>query len=105
MLNGELVERHVVIECIDHPVAVRPDAAVIIQMKSMSVTVAGGIEPVAGTVFTVVAGIEERIDNFFVGIPGGVVEKGFYFRDCWWKSTGIQAESADQGAPVSLLSG
>ncbi len=43
LLDGELVEGHVGIEGVDHPVAVRPDRAVVVEVEAVGVGIAGGI--------------------------------------------------------------
>ena len=48
LLDGELVERHVAVEGVDHPVAPAPHRALAVALVAVGVGVAGGVEPAAG---------------------------------------------------------
>jgi hypothetical protein len=67
LLGGELVPRHVVLERADHPVAVRPDGAVVVDVDAMGVGIARGIQPVAGEVLGAGGGGEQIVRRLFNG--------------------------------------
>ena len=48
LLGGELIPWHIVLEGFDHPVAIRPDGAVVIDVDAVRVRIARRIEPMAG---------------------------------------------------------
>ena len=53
LLDRELVERHVVVEGADDPIAVRPDLTIVVEVQAVGVGVAGRIEPKAGHMLAV----------------------------------------------------
>ncbi len=65
LLDREPVERHVGVEGADHPVAVRPDAALAVLLVAVGVRVAGQIEPAPGPAFAVVRRFEQPVDVAF----------------------------------------
>ena len=48
LLDREAVVRQVLVECLDHPVAILPHLAFVVEVQAVRVGVAGQIEPVAG---------------------------------------------------------
>ena len=54
LFGGEDIERFVGVEGTDDPVAVGPHFAVVVQVQTVSVAKAGGVQPVAAHVFAVV---------------------------------------------------
>ena len=77
LLDDELVERHVVVEGADDPVAVGPDFAVVVEMDAVGVGVAGGVEPVAAAMLAPVLGIQQAIDERLVGVGRLIVDEAF----------------------------
>ena len=61
LLDGELIKRLVAVEGLHHPVAVGPHLARFVKVQAMRVTVARGIQPVAGTVLAVSGRFHEFI--------------------------------------------
>ena len=100
LFDGELVERQVAVEGVDHPVAVRPDFAVVVDMHAVRVAVAGGVEPVARAVFAVVGRGEVAIHHALVGVGRSVLEEGFDFGGLGRQAGGIESDAADEGALV-----
>ena len=43
--NGELIERHILIECLDHPVSPDPLVGVSVLLEAIAVGIACGIQP------------------------------------------------------------
>ena len=54
LLDGELVKWHVVTKGVDDPIPIGPDAANIVEMQTMGISVASSVEPKAGHMFAVV---------------------------------------------------
>ena len=75
LLDGELVERHVGVERVDHPIAVRPDRARAVLLVAVGVGVAGQIEPAARPALAVVRAGEQLIDELLVSIGRSVVDE------------------------------
>ena len=69
LLGGELVPRHVRGEGADHPVAVGPDGAVVVNMDAVGVRIARGIEPVTSEVLGAGGGGEQAVG---LGFDGGL---------------------------------
>ena len=72
LFDGELVERQIAVEGRDHPVAIRPDLAVIVDVDAVRVAVARGVQPVAGAVFAVMRRGQVAIHHALVSIRGDV---------------------------------
>ena len=53
LLDCELIKRHVVVDRADHPIAIRPDAAIAIFFVAVGVGVARQIKPLPGPSFSV----------------------------------------------------
>ena len=70
MLDGELIEGHVIAEGVDNPVAPGPVGAAAVVLIAIGVGVAGGIEPEEGHALGVGIGIEKGVDEFPVGAVG-----------------------------------
>ena len=73
LLDRELIERHVAIEGVDHPIAKRPHLAIIVDMNAVGVGIAGGIEPIATPMFALARRGQQPIDIFFIGVGRFVV--------------------------------
>ena len=68
LLDGELVERQIGIQGSDHPVAIGPEAAEVIPLITMRVSVAGQIEPHAGPTNPELVATEQPVDQPLVSI-------------------------------------
>ena len=68
LLDGELVEGHIVAVSVENPVAPWPHIARAVVVKYGGVPVAGSIHPHEGHPFSILIGGEQAIDHFFVGI-------------------------------------
>ena len=75
LLDGELVERHVGVERLDHPVAVRPDRPRAVLLVAVGVGVAGQVEPAPGPALAVVRRGEQPVDQLLVGVRRRVVDE------------------------------
>ena len=63
LFDRELVERQVPIERLDHPLAIGPDLAEIIEVNAVRVGVAGDVEPVAAPVLAPLRRFQKMIDQ------------------------------------------
>ena len=61
LLERELVEGQVAVEGVDHPVAVGPHLAVVVDVDAMRVGIARGVQPVARAVLAVALGSEQDV--------------------------------------------
>ena len=100
LFDGEFVEGFVGVEGVDDPVAVGPHFAVVIQVQSVGVTEAGGVEPVAAHVFAVVGRGQQSFDHFFVGVGRAVLEEGIDFRDGGGQACEVEGDAANEGHAI-----
>ena len=68
LLDREGVERLVVIEGLDHPVAVGPHRALRVALEAVGVGVAGEIEPLGGHVFAVMGRGQQSVEGLGPGL-------------------------------------
>ena len=67
LFDGELVERHVAVERVDHPIAPRPHLPAAVDLKAVAVGEASEVEPLQRHPLAVARRIEESIHEAFVG--------------------------------------
>ena len=79
LLDGEAVEREVVVEGLDDPIAVGPHVAATIDRVAVGVGIAGLVEPVPPPALAVVRAGEEAIDEARPGVGALVVDEGRRF--------------------------
>ena len=96
LFDRELVEREIAIVGRDHPIAIRPDLAIIVDVDPVRVAVARGVQPVACAVFAVMRRGQVAIHHALVSIRGTVLQEGFDFGGLGRQSGGIQGDAADQ---------
>ena len=75
LLDSELIERHVLVEGVDEPIAPGPDRALAVDGVAVGIGVAGEVEPVAGLTFAIVWRGEQAIDQFFVSVRVSIFDK------------------------------
>ena len=76
LLYRELVERHVGVECFNHPVPIPPGMRTDpIHFVAVTVGVAGKVEPVFGPFLAVVLGIQKSIDESLISVGTIIGEK------------------------------
>ena len=97
LLNRELIERHVAIESIDHPVAITPRIqANAVLLVTIAVRIAGEIQPVAAPFFAVMRRGEQTIDQPLLGLRRPIVQKGLDFRRRRQETGQIEGNATDQ---------
>ena len=70
--DRELIERHVAVESVDHPLPVGPHFAVVVEVDAVRVGVAGVVEPVAAAVLAPFEAGKQRVDEPLVGVGMGI---------------------------------
>ena len=68
LLDGEGVERLVVVEGLDHPIAVRPHRALRVALEAVGIGIAGEVEPLHRHVLAVVRRSHESIEGLGPGL-------------------------------------
>ena len=75
LLDGELVERLVAVERVDHVIAVREDALALVAVVADRVGEPGQVQPGNGHPLAVMGRLEQPIDQALVGARIGVVAR------------------------------
>ena len=100
LLDHEAIERHVVVQGIDHPVAVAPDRAIPVDGVAVRVGVAGDVKPMPAPALAVVRGLQQPLDQATVRAGFFVVDERTDFRRAREQPGQVQAHPADQSPPV-----
>ena len=95
--DGELIVGKVLVEGANHPVAVGPHAAFVVEVQAVGVCIAGGIEPEAAHVLAIAFGFQEAGDDFFIGVGCGVGDEGIDLCQSRWQAGEVQCDAADEG--------
>ena len=103
--HGELVERHVAVEGVDHPLPVGPHLPLVVEVDAVGVGVAGIVEPVPGPLFAPFEPGQQPVDEPFVGIGRGVGDKGLHDGRLRQQAGEVEGHAAGEGAAVGLPSG
>ena len=98
LFDGELIEGLVAIEGLHDPVAIGPHLAVSVEVQSVRVGVARGIEPVAGAVLAVGGGGEEFVDQ---RIKLRVAEAGVRLRSIFGEQFGRRRQAGEVEADTT----
>ncbi len=102
LLDRELIERHVAVERVDHPIAVMPHHARIVIAKSVGVGIARGVQPVAAPALAVMRRSQQAIHKAVICIRTAVGEKGVDLRGRGRQSDQVQAQAADQRGAIGF---
>ena len=102
LADREAVERHVVVECLDHPVAPRPDRAVAVFLVAVGVGIPRQIEPAAGPSLAVARARQQPIDEPLVGTGGFVGEKRVEFGGGRRQAHEVEVDPAAERGPIGL---
>ena len=101
----ELIERHVLVERADDPIAIGPDLAVVVEVNAVRVGIAGHIEPVAAAMLAPVLRLHQPIDQLLVGIRRLVVDERFDQRRLRRQARQIETEPAGERPAVGFRRG
>ena len=102
LFDGELVERHIAVEGVDHPFAPAGHVAAAIDVVTVGVCVARGVEPVEGETFAVVWRGQEMVDKPLVASRLIVGEISIDFREGRRQAGEVEREPTDQRRFVRL---
>ncbi len=72
LLDHELVERHIAVQSVDHPVAVLPHLAWCVDGITVGIGIARHIEPVTAPSLAVVRRSEQPVDDAFVSVSARI---------------------------------
>ena len=96
LIDREVTERLVAIERTDHPVAIGPDLANIVEVQPVRVAVPRHIQPMPSHLLAIVLRLEEPIDHLFVGVGGGIRQKRVDLVERWRQSGQREGDPSDQ---------
>ena len=105
LLQGELVERQVAVERVDHPVAPPPHVSLGVGLIAVGVGIARGIEPVRRHPFSISRRRQQAIDDFLVGVGRVVVQERVDFGRRRRQAGQVQAHATDERGAVGFRSG
>ena len=100
LLDGELVKRHVPVEGVDDPIAVRPNRARQIFFIAIGICVTRYIQPLAGPAFAIVRRSQQSIHNLVVGIRAAVREIVVDLLQRGRKADKIKAQTPDKSGAI-----
>ena len=102
LLGDESVERHVIVERLDQPIAPHPHVAQSVVLVAVGIRVARCLHPAYCHVLSVTWRVEQAIHHPRVG-PGGIVaQECVEFSERWQQSGEIQRHATEQGGLVGL---
>ena len=96
LLDAEAIERHVVVEGFDDPIAVGPDGATAVLFVAVGVGVAGEVQPAAGPAFPIVRRREQVIDDLFKSLGRFVLDEGFDLLRGRWVADEVEVDAPNQ---------
>ena len=102
LLDRELIERHVVVVGIDHPVPPAPHAALAVGLVPVRVGIPGGVQPLHGHPLTVSGRLEQPVDHRLVRTGRVVAEEGVDLGHRRRQSGKVQGHTANQRRTVRL---
>ena len=97
LFDREGIESLVVVEGLDHPVAVGPHRALRVALEAVRVGVTGEVEPLHRHVLAVVGGGEETVERLGPSVGGGVVQEGLQVGIRGWQAGQVERRAAQQG--------
>ena len=105
LFDGKLVKRHVAVEGVNQPFAVRPVLAEVIEVDAVGVGIAGGVEPVAAPVLAPVLGLHQLVDELLVDIRGRVVHELLDELRRGRQASDVEAEAAGERSLIRFRGG
>ena len=100
LLRHKPVKRHVVVECLDQPIAPHPHVAQAIVLVSVRVRIARGLQPIQRHVLAVARRRQQSVDCLLVSLRRSVFEESVQFCNRRWQSGQIKSHSPQQGRLV-----
>jgi hypothetical protein len=105
LLDGELIEREISIEGLNHPLPVLPHRPQRIALVAVAVGISCQIQPMPCPALTIVTRGEESLQQLLISIRILVGDKRIDLFDRRRKANQIQAHSPDQPGPVCFWRG
>src|SRR5262245_13173593 len=102
LFDRELIEGHVFVERVDHPVAIRPDRASAVFLEAVGVGLWRGVAPPSPPPLAVMRAVEQAIDQFAVSVRPAVARELIDLFDRRRQSRQIETQTADQRDLVRL---
>ena len=100
--DREAVERHVAVERVDHPVAVLPDLARLVEVEAAGVAVAREVEPRRRPALAVVWRRQQPVDGAFEGAGRGVGGEGVELGRRRRQADQVEARAPQQCAAIGF---
>ena len=100
--DRELIERQVAIEGAHHPLPVGPHFAKVVDVDAVRVGVSRVVKPVAAAMFAPFEACEQRIDEPFVRVGGGVGDEGIDHRGVRGQSGEVERDPSGDGAAIGF---
>ena len=102
LFDGELVERHVSVEGVNHPFPIRPHRTRQVHLIPVGIGVARQVQPATGEVFAEMVRGEQPINDLFVCLTALVTEEHIHLFDRWRQAGEIKTQPADQRGAIRL---
>ena len=102
LLHGKLIEGQIAVEGPDHPIAVGPDLALIIQVEPVGIGVARDVEPMASHLFAILRAIHQAIDPTLIAPGTGVRQERVHFGRRGREPSKVHAQAAQQCGSIRL---
>ena len=103
LIHGELVEGHVEVEGVDHPIAIFPNFAGRINGIAIRIGIASLVEPVPSPALAVVGRGEQTVHLPFVGAGLRIGQEGGEFGRGRRQSCQVEAHAAQERTPIGGL--
>ncbi len=72
LFDRELIERHIILKCIDHPIAVGPYRSHLVFFVTVGICIASQVQPFTSPTFAIVRRLQQIVYDFLVGSLGRV---------------------------------
>ena len=100
LLDGELIERQIAIVSADHPVAVGPHRAFVVEMQAVGVAIARLVEPVVRHLFAVARRGKQARHDLLIPIRRPVGDERVSLRRGRRQAGEIESHPPQQGFPI-----
>jgi len=102
LLDGETIERHVVVEGVDDPLAPEPHETRAVKMVPAGIRISGQIEPELRHSLAVLRRRQQPVYDFLVGVWIPVCQKSINFRNRRRQPGQVEVDAAEKSGFVGL---
>ena len=102
LLDREAVERHVLVERVDHPIAPRPEGALRVALVAFGVRIACRIQPWAGPAFAKTRARQELIDEPCIVGVRRIPQESIDLRDCGRKTGEVERHASQLDGRIGI---